>query len=89
MLAAASVLSSPLVDPIATGFELVTLVPQPFWLLLILLPNWKVRAASLNGTLRHTVGRLIGIFPGRRPALPSPAPLHARVAHAAGHACHL
>ena len=51
MLAAASVLSSPLVDPIATGFELVTLVPQPFWLLLILLPNWKVCAASLNGTL--------------------------------------
>ena len=87
MLAAASVLSSPLVDPIATGFELVTLVPQPFWLLLILLPNWKVCAASLNGTLRHTVGRAsIGIFPGRRPALPSPAPLHARVAHAAGHA---
>ena len=88
MLAAASVLSSPLVDPIATGFELVTLVPQPFWLLLILLPNWKVCAASLNGTLRHTVG-LRGIFPGRRPALPSPAPLHARVAHAAGHARHL
>jgi len=88
MLAAASVLSSPLVDPIATGFELVTLVPQPFWLLLILLPNWKVCAASLNGTLRHTVG-LKGIFPGRRPALPSPAPLHARVAHAAGHARHL
>ena len=51
MLDAASVLSSPLVDPIATGFELVTLVPQPFWLLLILLPNWKVCAASLNGTL--------------------------------------
>ena len=89
MLAAASVLSSPLVDPIATGFELVTLVPQPFWLLLILLPNWKVCAASLNGTLRHTVS-LIGIFPSHRPALryalPSPAPLHARVAHAAGHA---
>ena len=74
MLAAASVLSSPLVDPIATGFELVTLVPQPFWLLLILLPNWKVCAASLNGTLRHTVGRLlIGIFPGRlaQPGTPS------------------
>jgi hypothetical protein len=76
MLDAASVLSSPLVDPIATGFELVTLVPQPFWLLLILLPNWKVCAASLNGTLRHTDG----------PALPSPAPLHARMAHAVGHA---
>ena len=44
MLDAASVLSSPLLDPIATGFELVTLVPQPFWLLLILLPNWKVPA---------------------------------------------
>ena len=88
MLAAASVLSSPLVDPIATGFELVTLVPQPFWLLLILLPNWKVCAASLNGSLRHTVG-FRGIFPGRRPTLPSPAPLHARMAHAAGHARHL
>ena len=78
MLAAASVLSSPLVDPIATGFELVTLVPQPFWLLLILLPNWKVCAASLNGTLRHTAGRiLIGILPGRRPAALHPF-THAR-----------
>jgi hypothetical protein len=44
MLDAATVLTSPLLDPIATGFELVTLVPQPFWLLLILLPNWKVPA---------------------------------------------
>ena len=78
MLAAASVLSSPLVDPIATGFELVTLVPQPFWLLLILLPNWKVCAASLNGTLRHTAGRiLVGILPGRRPAALHPF-THAR-----------
>ena len=45
MLDAATVLTSPLLDPIATGFELVTLVPQPFWLLLILLPNWKVTRA--------------------------------------------
>merc|ERR1740130_606844 len=39
---------SPLLDPIATGFELVTLVPQPFWLLLILLPNWKVTRAGFE-----------------------------------------
>lgn len=41
MLDAATALSSPLIDPIATGFEIVTLVPQPFWLLLVLLPNWR------------------------------------------------
>jgi len=40
MLDAASVLANPLADPIATGFEVVTLLPQPFWLLLVFLPNW-------------------------------------------------
>lgn len=36
---ALDVLTSPLADPIATAFEVVTLLPQPFWLLMILLPN--------------------------------------------------
>ena len=41
MLDAAAVLASPLDDPIAAAFEAVTLFPQPFWLLLVLLPNWR------------------------------------------------
>ena len=41
MIDAASYLANPAADPIGAGFEFVTLVPQPFWLLLILLPNWK------------------------------------------------
>ena len=41
MLDAASVLANPAADPIAAVFEFVTLVPQPFWLLLVLLPKWK------------------------------------------------
>ena len=40
MVTAAEILSDPLADPIATAFEFVTLVPQPLWLLLILLPKW-------------------------------------------------
>ena len=34
-------LQDPLQDPIAAAFEFVTLVPQPFWLLLVFAPNWK------------------------------------------------
>lgn len=41
MLDAASILANPSADPVATAFEFVTLVPQPFWLLLVLVPNWK------------------------------------------------
>ena len=34
-------LSNPLGDPIGAAFEFVTLVPQPFWLLIVFAPNWK------------------------------------------------
>ena len=38
---AAERLFDPASDPIGFAFEFVTLVPQPFWLLMVLLPNWK------------------------------------------------
>ena len=34
-------LQDPAADPIGFAFEVVTLVPQPFWLLLVFLPNWR------------------------------------------------
>lgn len=33
--------AGPASDPVGFAFEFVTLVPQPFWLLMVLLPNWK------------------------------------------------
>jgi hypothetical protein len=38
-------LQHPATDPIAFAFEFVTLVPQPFWLLMVLAPNSKVTRA--------------------------------------------
>ena len=38
---AIDVLTNPAADPVATAFEFVTLVPQPLWLLMILLPKWS------------------------------------------------
>ena len=41
----AALISDPLADPVATAFAFVSFVPQPLWLLPILLPNWKVTRA--------------------------------------------
>lgn len=41
MTDAVTLLSNPAANPIAAAFEFVTLVPQPLWLLLVLLPQWK------------------------------------------------
>jgi len=38
---AATLFADPLSDPVATAFAIVSFVPQPFWLLLVFLPNWK------------------------------------------------
>jgi hypothetical protein len=41
MTTALDIFSAPTLDPIATAFEFVTLIPQPLWLLMILLPKWS------------------------------------------------
>lgn len=39
MSSAVALFADPASDPIAAAFEFVTLVPQPIWLLMVLLPN--------------------------------------------------
>ena len=41
MTTAVEIFQNPALDPIATAFEFVTLIPQPLWLLMILLPKWS------------------------------------------------
>ena len=49
-LAPATLLASAgsLADPVSTAFELVTFLPQPVWLLLVFLPNWKGTRALME-----------------------------------------
>ena len=46
-------------EPIHTAFSIATFVPQPFWLLIILLPKWDV-TKKLMGGLGTSVTNFLG-----------------------------
>ena len=52
----ATLFANPAADPIATAFEIVTFFPQPVWLLLVLLPKWRV-----TRRLMEPIGPIAGL----------------------------
>ena len=55
-------LSDPAADPIGAAFEFVTLVPQPFWLLMAFLPNWKGTRAIFESIQPIALLSLVHLF---------------------------